>query len=132
MKEVSQILTHFTDPAESARAFVLATVVRVVGSAYRRPGARMLIDEHGIVEGSVSGGCLEKDVLLRARASVAKNLPVVVRYDSTEDDNEVGGFRLGCEGVIDILIEPVSRGMRNLEFSFLGRCLRERRAGVIA
>jgi xanthine dehydrogenase accessory factor len=107
-------------------------VVRVEGSAYRRPGARMLVGEAGILEGSVSGGCLEKDVLLRAQAAMAKARPIVLRYDSVEDEEEFTGFRMGCNGVIDILIEPALSQLREIEFPFLTRCREARIPCLVA
>ena len=66
MKEIQEILKKTSNFATDEKA-ILATVVDVVGSGYRRPGARMLIDENGYSIGTVSGGCLEADVLERAK-----------------------------------------------------------------
>ena len=79
---------------------VLATVVALEGSSYRRPGVRMLILENGKTFGAVSGGCVEKEVQLQAQSVLESAVPKVMSYD--------GRFRLGCEGIIYILIEPVS------------------------
>ncbi|MGB6150613.1 MAG: XdhC family protein, partial [Pricia sp.] len=77
---------------------VLATVVALEGSSYRRPGVRMLIREDGKSIGAVSGGCVEKEVFAQARSVFADGLPKVMTYD--------GRYRLGCEGILYILIEP--------------------------
>ena len=84
----------------------LATVVSVEGSSYRRPGARMLITENEETTGVLSGGCLERDVCERAQKVMRTGAPVVVRYDTTNKDDVVWGLGLGCNGIIDILIEP--------------------------
>jgi xanthine/CO dehydrogenase XdhC/CoxF family maturation factor len=62
MKELIQIIQQVKELQKSERKFVLATVVQVDGSAYRRPGARMLISEEGDWWGGISGGCLEGDI----------------------------------------------------------------------
>lgn len=82
--------------------FVIATVVRVQGSSYRRPGARMILAERGRVAGSVSGGCLEGN-LVRTGLWKTKDGPVVVTFDSTDPDDPEAV--LGCGGVVDILLE---------------------------
>ncbi|WP_435132690.1 XdhC family protein [Formosa sp. A9] len=78
---------------------VVATVVALEGSSYRRPGVRMLIAETGEVFGAVSGGCVEKEIVLQAASVFKTETPKVITYD--------GRFRLGCEGVLYILIEPM-------------------------
>ncbi|MCY1043588.1 XdhC family protein [Corallococcus sp. bb12-1] len=86
---------------------VLATVVAVSGSSYRRPGARMLMGEDGWLAGGVSGGCLEGDLVRKAFFWTSGG-PRVLRYDTTGDtDEDEGGlsFALGCNGVVDILLE---------------------------
>ncbi|WP_394821747.1 XdhC family protein [Pendulispora albinea] len=82
--------------------FLVATVVRVQGSSYRRPGARLLATAEGRVAGNVSGGCLESD-LIRTGLWRTRNGPVVLRYDSR--DPEEGDAVLGCGGIVDVLLE---------------------------
>jgi len=77
---------------------VLATVVHLEGSSYRRPGVRMIINEVGEFFGAVSGGCVEKEVLFQSQSVFKDHRPKMMTYDGT--------LRLGCEGVIYILIEP--------------------------
>ncbi len=90
---------------ENFRA-ALATVVEVVGSAYRRPGARMIVFEDGQSAGSVSGGCLENDVRRRAQWVIHSQSAQLVTYDA-EEDEESFGRALGCGGSVRILIEPL-------------------------
>tara|TARA_R110002049_G_scaffold263116_1_gene439246 strand:+ start:382 stop:1401 length:1020 start_codon:yes stop_codon:yes gene_type:complete len=78
---------------------VLATVVALEGSSYRKPGVRMLIDQKGKMIGAVSGGCVEKEVCLRAKSVFKDNKAKIITYD--------GRYRLGCEGILYILIEPI-------------------------
>lgn len=89
------------------RPAVLATVVRVVGSAYRRPGARMLIAEDGGTTGMVSGGCLEADLAERAQEVLLEGESQTVVYDMRSPDDIVWGLGLGCEGEIRVLLEAL-------------------------
>lgn len=82
--------------------FLVATVVSVRGSSYRREGARLVATHEGRVAGSVSGGCLEGD-LVRTGFFRARRGPVVVRYDSADTDGP--SARLGCGGEVDVLLE---------------------------
>ncbi|MFY0674042.1 MAG: XdhC family protein [Bacteroidia bacterium] len=77
---------------------VLATVVALDGTSYRKPGVRMLITQNGEMVGAVSGGCVEKDIYQRAQQVFTSTKPMMMAYD--------GRFRLGCEGTLYILIEP--------------------------
>jgi xanthine dehydrogenase accessory factor len=106
-KEIQQIIEKINSLAQDETA-ILATVVDVAGSGYRRPGARMLIDQNGYGIGTVSGGCLEADVLERAKKVFAGGEPIVITYDTTADENSVFGLGMGCRGVVRILLETVS------------------------
>ncbi len=106
MKELSDILSAVEQFGPDVAA-ALATVVRVEGSSYRRPGARMLISADGRIVGGVSGGCLERDVVQRAGAVMASGKAIVVRYDTTPDFDTGAGYSLGCGGTIDVLVEPL-------------------------
>lgn len=77
---------------------VLATVAALDGSSYRKPGVRMLILENGDMIGAVSGGCVEKDILRQSDTVFKTGIAKMMTYD--------GRYRLGCEGVLYILIEP--------------------------
>lgn len=82
-------------------------VVKVSGSTYRRPGARMLITQAGDSIGTISGGCLEHDVIVRLQQVIATGNAVTVKYDTTFDEDIVWGLGLGCNGTVHILIECV-------------------------
>lgn len=107
MKEQRAIVQAFQKIDLSKRKVALATVVRVRGSSYRSPGARMLITDDGTWVGSISGGCLEGDALRKARMVMTEKKPVTVTYDTREESNQNLGIGLGCNGVIDVLIEPL-------------------------
>ena len=81
----------------------LATVVGVLGSAYRRPGARLLFSAERVLAGALSGGCLEREVL-RLGPWLTSRGPVVRTFDHRLDEDGAAGS--GCDGKIEVLIEP--------------------------
>ncbi len=93
--------------AASAADGVLVTLVRASGSSYRRPGARLLILADGRTAGTISGGCLEADLLRRAHWRV-RNGSVMQVYDTGFDETSEVPFGLGCGGLVDLLLEPTS------------------------
>ncbi|MEQ9412438.1 MAG: XdhC family protein, partial [Cyclobacteriaceae bacterium] len=107
MKDFKTIVEEYQKLDLKEKRAALATVVRVRGSSYRSPGARMLITEDGKWVGSISGGCLEGDALRKARKVMTDKVAITVTYDTTEESNQNLGIGLGCNGVIDVLIEPI-------------------------
>lgn len=96
--ELKTIFESFALAQMQGYKTVLATVVDLDGSSYRKPGVRMLIWENGLMVGAVSGGCVEKEVVRQAQAVFDSDIAKVMTYD--------GRYRLGCEGVLYILLEP--------------------------
>ncbi|MEF8841249.1 MAG: XdhC family protein [Haloarculaceae archaeon] len=90
---------------------VLATVTAVEGSAYRRPGAKMLLDPDGGGAGSITAGCLEDEVRALATDVLADGAPRVETWDLTGED-DVWGLGVGCNGVITVLLEPLEDSYR--------------------
>jgi xanthine/CO dehydrogenase XdhC/CoxF family maturation factor len=121
MTEIQSIIAAYRRAAEENVCAALATVVRVEGSAYRRPGARLLVREDGRTTGVVSGGCLEGDVRGLAARVMRTGKPTLVRYDTTTDEDVVWGLGLGCNGVVDVLIEPANERADHL-VRFLEAC----------
>ncbi|TMU56451.1 XdhC family protein [Flagellimonas algicola] len=95
--ELKHIVQEFEEKRKLGRKSVLATVVALDGSSYRRPGVRMLIFENGDMVGAVSGGCVEKEVLRQAESVFTTAVSKVMVYD--------GRYRLGCEGILYLLLE---------------------------
>ncbi len=104
MKELQDILLLVR---EHPGPLALATLVRVEGASYRRTGARLLLDANGPLRGSLSGGCLEGDVQARALEALAQGRPRLVQYDLRGELDLVWGSGSGCEGLLDILVEPL-------------------------
>lgn len=90
-------------------AMALATIVKTEGSSYRRSGARVLVRANGETVGGVSGGCLERDVIAHAQKVIATGATILLSYDTTAEEDVVFGVGLGCKGLIEILVEPISR-----------------------
>lgn len=107
MNETQAIIRAFDEARGQGCA--MATVVSVEGSAYRRPGARMLAFANGWSVGTISGGCLESDVVAHAERVIEAGAAKLIEYDtgSTSDDL-AWGLGLGCNGVVRVLIEPLT------------------------
>src|SRR5215472_6855370 len=103
MTDLEHILPLWNELESSGADYVLATVVAVEGSSYRRPGARMLLSQDGRRAGTVSGGCLEAEVAKRAWWLTSEG-PVVERYSTLDDDGDLP-YGSGCGGVVHILLE---------------------------
>ncbi|WP_295769558.1 XdhC/CoxI family protein [uncultured Mucilaginibacter sp.] len=131
MKELEDIVKAYDIALQQGKQTALATVVQVEGSSYRRAGARMLVTEDGQLTGAISGGCLEGDALRKARLVMAQQQPMLVTYDTTDDDDAKLGVGLGCNGIIHILIEPVYDAKEHNPIGLFKRFLTKRRQAVI-
>jgi xanthine dehydrogenase accessory factor len=110
-KETAEILARLAELAAAGRQAALAMVVSISGSAYRRPGAKFLIETTGETLGSVSGGCLEADVREVAQAAVLQTgQPWLRRYDTGGDENVVWGLGMGCNGRVEVFVQPATSG----------------------
>jgi xanthine dehydrogenase accessory factor len=132
MKELQDIISAYEAIKQAEEKAILATIVKVQGSTYRRPGARMLIRQDGTTTGAISSGCLEADVLERAKKVKESQDSFTVVYDLTSPQNDVWGLNLGCNGVIHILLEPLPLSARSLHLKFIADCMFLQKSGVIA
>src|SRR5688572_20434070 len=131
MKEIKDIVKAFKQAVAKGKKTALATVVSVEGSSYRRPGARMLITEDGELTGAISGGCLEGDALRKALFVMSEQRAMVVTYDTTDEDDAKIGVGLGCNGIIRILIEPVTEEQVNHPIAMLETAIEKRELAVM-
>jgi xanthine dehydrogenase accessory factor len=100
----TQVLRAVLDWAAHGRRFALVTIARTWGSAPRPPGAWLAISEDGYVQGSVSGGCVEDDLIRRVRAHAFAATPIcVVRYGGATGDAQRYG--LPCGGTLELVVE---------------------------
>src|SRR5450432_987651 len=96
------------------RRVLLVTVVRTWGSSPRPPGAMLAVRDDGQVVGSVSGGCIEDDIVERSRREGAYvTQPQAVTYGVSAEDARK--FGLPCGGTIQLVLEPVSAQSRIAE-----------------
>jgi len=109
MSEIADVLAAIESLAAKGERMALATIVAVRGSTYRRPGARLLVPEEGAPVGNISGGCLEGDVADMARVVMDEGRARLAGWDLTADDDAVWGLGLGCNGAIEVFIEPAER-----------------------
>lgn len=108
MRELDIIIAEYESLKSKNIGAILATVVLVEGSSYRRAGARMLIDEYGSITGAISGGCLEGDALKKALHALHQQKNKLITYDTSDEDDAIIGAQLGCNGIIQVLFEPLS------------------------
>ncbi len=106
MSEITDVLAAIESMSAQGQKMALATIVAVRGSTYRRPGARLLVPEEGVPIGNISGGCLEGDVADMARVVMDEGTARLAGWDLTADDDAVWGLGLGCNGAIEVFIEP--------------------------
>jgi xanthine dehydrogenase accessory factor len=134
---MTSLLNAVATAAQKGDHAVLATVVKVEGSAYRRSGARMLISSFGHGVGTISGGCLEADVCKKAWWLTRLGQPVLQRYstdsdtDGTDDSEDARTFGLGCNGTVSVLLQRLTAQSLPI-ISLLYQIQNERCAGAIA
>ena len=105
---VGQLSRFFETRSQQQLPMALATVVETQGSTYSKAGALMLIDEIGIFQGMLSGGCLEGDLAIRAQLVIESGNPQLVTYDLGVDNDELWGLGVGCDGLMKVLLQPIT------------------------
>ena len=132
MGELREVLAALEHAPAGSVAAVLATLVKVAGSAYSGPGARMVVLPDTTIAGTFGAGCFEQDLVAHAERIRASGAPALVRYDLTEDDDKPWGLGMGCHGKLDLLLEPVAAGQAPEHLAFLREAARLRQAAVVA
>jgi xanthine/CO dehydrogenase XdhC/CoxF family maturation factor len=122
----------FRSHCERHTPLVLATVIETLGSTYRKAGAQMLIAADGSAAGLLSGGCLEADLLERARSVLETGTPIIAEYDTRSTDDILWGIGLGCEGAMRILMARLDAANGYEPFTFEEQCRIEYRPGAVA
>lgn len=105
----AQLLPLFLRERQLQQTMVLATIIRTAGSTYRKAGAQMLIAQNGEYAGLLSGGCLEGDLRDHADQVLRNGCSQIVQYDMRSPDDQLFGLGAGCEGAMDILLQPVGK-----------------------
>jgi xanthine dehydrogenase accessory factor len=107
-QESARILDRLQSIRDSGGDAAIAVLVRIEGSSYRRPGAKLLVGSDGSSHGSISGGCLEEDVRQIALDVMSDQTPRALRYKTGSDDETVWGLGLGCDGIVDLFVYPAA------------------------
>jgi xanthine dehydrogenase accessory factor len=133
-KSIVQAYQHSQNRGETA---FLATVVATQGSTYRRAGARMLVTSTGTLTGTVSGGCLEHDIVCHIQQQIQPDCinshpPFLIAYDTSTDEDLLWGFGLGCNGAVEVLVEVLNPSDPFNPLTFIADCLQRRQVGVLA
>lgn len=131
MKEINDIILAYDKAILQNKQTALATVVKVEGSSYRRPGARMLVTEDGKITGAISGGCLEGDALRKAQFAIFQQKNKLEIYDTTDEDDLKFGVQLGCNGIVYILFEPIKNNDAGNPINLLKKIVERRKDAVL-
>jgi xanthine dehydrogenase accessory factor len=131
MKEITEILKSYATAKREGKKTALATVVKVEGSSYRQPGARMLVTEDGILTGAISGGCLEGDALRKALLAISQKQNKLITYDTSNEDDVEFGVQLGCNGIVHILFEYIDESKSGNPMELLQKIADERQESVM-
>lgn len=119
----TSLLNAFSVWVDQGKSLVLASVFETEGSTYSKAGAQMLITEDGDFQGMLSGGCLEGDLAERARAVLQTGMPQAVTYDLGQNDEELWGLGVGCDGLMRIFLQPLLAETGYEPFSTMVRAL---------
>jgi xanthine dehydrogenase accessory factor len=130
MSELPALLKAFEQSCQHHEATFLATVVHTQGSTYRKAGARLLMSNQGAIAGLVSGGCLETDIFDQTQQ--VSNGAIVVTYDHAAPEDIVWGLGLGCNGVVQVLIERLGPADDLNPLRFIQHCFDRQQSGAIA
>lgn len=131
MKELLEIVQGYKPYL--GQPLCLATVINTRGSTYRKAGARMLIAGHRQTIGSISGGCLEADVIAHAEKAWRDGETLLLTYDTTSQEDLLLGVGMGCNGIMEVLLEPILPGNTGAGLlELIEKTLQNRAAGIIA
>lgn len=108
MREARELLARLHALGAANAPAAVVSIVAVDGSAYRREGARLVVEPDGALTGVISGGCVERELLAPARAALADGAPRTLHFDLAAEEEAIWGFGLGCAGAVTLLIEPLA------------------------
>ena len=131
MRELEILLTSYDDMKSRGLKCVLATLVHVEGSSYRQAGARMLVNENGEMIGAISGGCLEGDALKKALLALEQGKNKLITYDTSDEDDAVIGAQLGCNGIIQVLFEPIKTDHELNPMELIRKVIKSNEASIL-
>jgi xanthine/CO dehydrogenase XdhC/CoxF family maturation factor len=129
---ITELCRFFEDARQRSESLVLATVLRTEASTYRKAGARMLIAPDGRASGILSGGCLEADLAARAARVLDRGRPERIWFDTRDSEDAVWGLGMGCQGAMDIWLQPELPQAGYPVMTYLRRCLETGTPGALA
>ncbi|QOL24662.1 XdhC family protein [Thalassotalea sp. LPB0316] len=121
---IESLLTHWCLHKNKCQ-WVLATVIETQGSAYRKAGAMMLINDLGQFFGLVSGGCLESDVMRHAKQCLVSGENKIVTYDMQDDSDISWQLGIGCGGMVKVLLQPLLESNQYLQLEQVLKLLKQ-------
>lgn len=127
MHELRQIIELWNEQKDGSNRLALATLVNTHGPSYRSAGAMALIVDDGACRGSISAGCLEKDIACRLDSGTTD--PFLLKYDLSLDD-EVRGFPFGCGGDVEIFVQPLAKTSSPAVIEFVQNSLMQASSSV--
>ena len=110
--------------------WVLGVVYKTEGSSYRKTGAMMLFNSLGQQFGMLSGGCIEGDILIHAKACMSSNKPKLLTYDGTDEDDLSFQLGIGCGGKVHILLQAINEHNDYLSLLAVYQALLKRKSGT--
>ena len=131
-RDFPALIPAFRRLSADGEPLVLCTIVETEGSTYRKAGARMLVDGHGNYFGVLGGGCFEGDLVERSRDVIRSGDPAMVEYDMRGDENLIWGLGLGCNGLVKLLLQPLSRDNGYQPMAYLGNAVAAMKPAVLA
>jgi len=126
-----RLYEFFKERASDGRPLVLVTVFETAGSTYSKAGGQMIIDGDGHYCGMLSGGCLEGDLVERARAVIGTGESQTATYNLGADD-ELWGLGVGCDGTMRVLLQPLTRETDYQPFTAIADTLQRGHSATIA
>jgi xanthine/CO dehydrogenase XdhC/CoxF family maturation factor len=131
VKEIREIIKSYDAAVRAGKRSALVAVVHLDGSSYRRPGARMLVNDEGALTGAISGGCLEGDALRKALHVLSQRQSKLITYDTSDEDDATIGIQLGCAGIIQVLFEPIDSHNPDNPIQLLRKAVAVRQKSVL-
>jgi len=126
------LIEFFDTRRQAGTPLVLVSVFETEGSTYSKAGAHMLIDENGIFQGMLSGGCLEGDLAIRGKIVVESGSTQTVTYDLGSNDDELWGLGVGCDGLMRMFLQPLTAQHDYQPFAAIAGILQGSTPAVVA
>ncbi len=132
MDEIDALIHAYSKGLRKHQEMVLATLISVAGSHYRRMGAKVLFTVECPVVGTISGGCMERDLQTYVKKVLKDNMPRIVTYDTSSEEDLLWGLNLGCGGRVAVFLEPVVTNDTANPLNYFQQCRRNLLEGVVA